>query len=72
MYEHPMKRAGLSFSRILFSNMKAVEEGFPKANQKYYKFSFNHKFSDAVKYTKITHYTEKDLDQLFPSTKKEN
>lgn len=29
MYEHPIKRAGLSFNRILFSNTKMVYKGFP-------------------------------------------
>jgi len=30
MYEHPIKRAGLSFNRILFSNTKVVQACFPK------------------------------------------
>lgn len=30
MYEHPMKRAGLSMNRILFSNTRMVQQGFPK------------------------------------------
>ena len=28
MYEHPMKRAGLTFNRILFSNSKKVLPAF--------------------------------------------
>ncbi len=28
MYEHPIKRAGLTFNRILFSNTKMVQNGF--------------------------------------------
>ena len=30
MYEHPIKRAGLSFNRILFSNTNAVKMCFPE------------------------------------------
>lgn len=33
MYEHPMKRAGLSMNRILFSNTRMVQQGFPKLDQ---------------------------------------
>jgi hypothetical protein len=33
MYEHPMKRAGLSMNRILFSNTRMVQSGFPKLDQ---------------------------------------
>ena len=29
MYDHPIKRAGLSFNRILYSNTKMVVAGFP-------------------------------------------
>jgi hypothetical protein len=46
MYEHPIKLAGLSFSRILFSNTKMVAAGFPKASDtkiKKYDISFKYK-----------------------------
>jgi len=29
MYEHPIKRAGLSMNRIIYSNTKMVFQGFP-------------------------------------------
>ena len=29
MYEHPIKRAGLSMNRIIFSNTRMVQQGFP-------------------------------------------
>lgn len=32
MYEHPIKRAGLSFNRILYSNTKMVAKSFPKVD----------------------------------------
>jgi hypothetical protein len=46
MYEHPIKRAGLSFSRILFSNTQMVAAGFPKTSDikiKKYDISFKYK-----------------------------
>ena len=35
MYEHPMKRAGLTFNRILFSNTKMVVPCVPQQEGKY-------------------------------------
>ena len=32
MLEHPIKRAGLSFNRILFSNTRAVQNSFTASN----------------------------------------
>ena len=32
MYEHPIKRAGLSFNRILYSNTSATSKIFTKSN----------------------------------------
>lgn len=43
MYEHPIKRAGLSFNRILFSNTKMVQACFPKSAAHRYNLSFNMK-----------------------------
>ena len=40
MYEHPIKRAGLSFNRILFSNTKMVQAAFPLSNPQKYKLEF--------------------------------
>ena len=33
MYEHPIKRAGLTINRIILSNTRMVQEGFPKLDQ---------------------------------------
>ena len=41
MYEHPIKRAGLSFNRILFSNTKIVQACFPKSAPTRYNLSYN-------------------------------
>ena len=32
MYEHPIKRFGLSMNRIIYSNTRMVANGFPRAN----------------------------------------
>lgn len=32
MYEHAIKRAGLSFNRILYSNTRAAQTAFTKSN----------------------------------------
>lgn len=40
MYEHPIKRAGLSFNRILFSNTKMVQAAFPLSNPQKYQLAF--------------------------------
>ena len=45
MYEHPIKRAGLSMSRILFSNTRMVAQGFPVTrDQKIKKYALSFKF----------------------------
>jgi hypothetical protein len=45
MYEHPIKRAGLSMSRILFSNTRMVAVGFPATRDvKINKYQLSFKF----------------------------
>ena len=44
MYEHPIKRAGLSFNRILFSNTSVVQGIFPASAASRYNLSFLMKF----------------------------
>ena len=43
MYEHPIKRAGISLNRIIFSNTRMVMAGFPQAKEQQFKLSFKHK-----------------------------
>ena len=43
MYEHPIKRAGLSMNRIIFSNTRMVMNGFPLLNKQQFELSFKHK-----------------------------
>jgi hypothetical protein len=51
MYEHPIKRAGLTFNRILFSNTKMVLPAFPGDNLLKMKLSYKVKFFDNGKET---------------------
>jgi hypothetical protein len=45
MYEHPMKRAGISMCRILYSNTKMVSAGFPPTrDSKMDKYSLGFKY----------------------------
>jgi len=53
MYEHPIKRAGLSFNRILFSNTKMVQACFPKSAATRYNVSFMMKTYENGKPSKI-------------------
>ena len=43
MYEHPIKRAGLSMNRILFSNTKMVLPAFPQAKAQQFNVSFKYR-----------------------------
>ena len=43
MYEHPIKRAGLTFNRILFSNTRMVQACFPKSAGHRYDLHFTMK-----------------------------
>ena len=53
MYEHPIKRAGLSMNRIIYSNTKMVMHGFPNVNIQRFVLSFKHKTYDNGKAVKI-------------------
>ena len=59
MYEHPIKRAGLSMNRILFSNTRMVMAGFPKSKPAQFNLSFKFKTyengKEQSKACKLTH-----------------
>ena len=40
MYEHPIKRAGLTMNRILFSSTRMVRVAFPEAKATRFNLSF--------------------------------
>lgn len=82
MYEHPIKRAGLSMNRIIFSNTRMVASGFPKLNQQQFDLSFKFRTYENAKVvstkckctppsTHAVDYTSKDLDGVLPSRKQE-
>ena len=54
MYEHPIKRAGLSMNRIVYSNTKMVMAGFPKINPQQFNLSFKHKTFENGKAIKVS------------------
>ena len=43
MYEHPIKRAGLSLNRIIYSNTRMVSAGFPGDNTQRFNLSFKYR-----------------------------
>ena len=68
MYEHPIKRAGLTFNRILFSNTRMVSPCFPGQDGKY-RLAFKMKFYENGKETSRKIISSSNLDEIFPSRK---
>lgn len=84
MYEHPIKRAGLSINRIIFSNTRMVMAGFPNLQAQQFNLSFKYRTYDqgkvvATKCKRVLSvltpfrldFTSDDLDDVLPSRKKE-
>jgi hypothetical protein len=69
MYDHPIKRAGLTFNRILYSNTRMVAPCFPAGVEQRLKIQYKIKFFDNGKETLRKYYTHKNLDELFPARK---
>ena len=53
MYEHPIKRAGLSMNRILFSNTRMVMQGFPGLNNQQFDLHFKYRTYESGKVTSV-------------------
>ena len=70
MYEHPMKRAGISFTRILYSNLKVLAPGFPQYNQDKMKFTYEKKTQDSTRYLTSKVIDQDMPDLAFPCSKK--
>lgn len=51
MYEHPIKRAGLSLNRIIYSNTRMVYEGFPNLQKQQFNLSFKYRIYENGKVT---------------------
>ena len=69
MYEHPIKRAGLTFARILYSNSNAVKEGFPKVAYTKYTFGYTYKGYDKGREVARIEYSDEKLDEVLPGKK---
>ena len=68
MYEHPIKRAGLTFNRILYSNTRMVAPCFPDQANKY-RLQFRMKFYENGKESYRKVLSAANLDEIFPSRK---
>ena len=66
MYEHPIKRAGLSFNRILFSNTKVVASCFGLDPNRF-RISYKVKYYENGKESNRKYFTDKNMDELFPA-----
>ena len=66
MYEHPIKRAGLTFNRILFSNTKMVQPCFTSLTADKFKITFKYKTYENGKETSRKYFTDKDIEMVFP------
>ena len=54
MYEHPIKRAGLTMNRIIYSNTKMVMGAFPQAKAAKFNLSFKFRTYENGKETSTT------------------
>ncbi len=69
MFEHPIKRAGLTFNRILLSNTRMVAGAFPGSDSGKYRLQFKMKFYEGGKETSRKYISLKDIDEVFPARK---
>lgn len=69
MYDHPIKRAGLTFNRILFSNTRMVNPALPAGNEHRLKIHFKVKYYDGGKETSRKYCKTEQMDDLFPPRK---
>ena len=70
MYEHPIKRAGLSFNRILLSNTRMVAPCFPGfGTDNKYRLQFKMKFYEGGKEYDRKIVSVNNIDDVFPARK---
>ena len=69
MYEHPMKRAGLTFNRILLSNTRMALPAFPGDTSTKFRLRFKMKFFEAGREVNRKYITAANMDEVFPSRK---
>ena len=72
MYEHPIKRFGLSMNRIIYSNTKMVHAGFPKKEGiNYMGIEYKYRTFSSGKAVTSKIYTDENLDEVLPSRHQE-
>lgn len=71
MFEHPIKRAGLSMNRIIFSNTQMIVPCLPNQDTLAMRFGVGYRIKHFENGKEISRkdVTSKDLDELFPSRK---
>ena len=69
MYDHPIKRAGLAFNRILLSNTRVALPGFQGVQPNKFKINLKVRKYSAGKEVERNIYNEHNLDELFPGRK---
>lgn len=69
MYDHPIKRAGLAFNRILLSNTKMVIPAIPNQQANKYRLTYKVKYFSNGKETRREMVDQDDMDAIFPPRK---
>ena len=70
MYEHPIKRAGLAFNRILLSNSRMLAPAFPgQGTDGKYRLRFKMKFYEGGKEIDRKIISAANMDEVFPAKK---
>ena len=70
MYEHPIKRAGLTFNRILLANTRMIAPCFPAyGTDNKFRLQFKMKFYEGGKEYDRKYITAENLDEVFPARK---
>ena len=70
MYDHPIKRAGLTFNRILYSNTVIAARGLPPGTEARLRIAFKVKYYDLGKEVSRKYFKNTNLDEIFPTTRK--
>ncbi len=67
MYDHPIKRAGLTFNRILYSNTVMALPGLPAGTENRLRVNYKVKYYDLGKEVNRKYFNSKSLDEIFPT-----
>ena len=67
MYDHPIKRAGLTFNRILYSNTIMAIPGLPAGTENRLRINFKVKYYELGKEVSRKYFKNTNIDELFPA-----